>query len=379
VVFTARAAVALAALTVVTLTRKRRVECQLYWCDKDERMKRVLKRAEKTMGPGLAYSPAWWLSYGWMNLGWFMVKSKLLSRGARLQRQEMTAPDGALLSIDWTDDDATRALPADAPIMIVLHTVTGSGRESWHFTREMGRMGWRSCVFNRVGNGMPLKTPRFNVMGEVDDTKLQVAAVQAKYPNAFLAMAGLSAGSGHLVNYLGKESVRSPVGAGLSLCPAYDIEKAFVSLADRFPVVNRVIVRAMKAAWLEGNEDVLKQRDPEALKACQNAKTMFEIFGAATPFSGFKDFSSYCEVNNPMNFYMNIACPTLLLNALDDPVCLPENIPMELAPTTPNCSLLVTKTGSHIAYSDGGFGQGQWMARLAVAFADAARAEAGAK
>ena len=68
-----------------------------------------------------------------------------------------------MLSIDWMDDEATRALPEDAPVLIVLHTVTGSGPRSWDFLRHVPRYGWRACVFNRRGCAdMELKTPKYS-------------------------------------------------------------------------------------------------------------------------------------------------------------------------------------------------------------------------
>ena len=42
-------------------------------------------------------------------------------------------------------------------------------------------------------------------MGEASDTAAQVEAVRKRFPNSsFLAMVGISAGSGLLVTYLGK-------------------------------------------------------------------------------------------------------------------------------------------------------------------------------
>ena len=48
-------------------------------------------------------------------------------------------------------------------------------------------------MFTRRGHGEePLKTGLFNLMGDVDDTRLQVAAVCETYPRAYIGMAGIS-------------------------------------------------------------------------------------------------------------------------------------------------------------------------------------------
>ena len=60
--------------------------------------------------------------------------------------------------------------------------------------------------FNRRGHaGLHLTSPSFNVMGEAKDTAAQVEAVRSRFPDSsYLAMVGISAGSGLLVTYLGK-------------------------------------------------------------------------------------------------------------------------------------------------------------------------------
>ena len=52
---------------------------------------------------------------------------------------------------------------------------------------------------------MSLTSPKFNIMGDAEDTRLMVEHVMAKYPDtSYLGMVGISAGSGLLVTYLGK-------------------------------------------------------------------------------------------------------------------------------------------------------------------------------
>ena len=94
--------------------------------------------------------------------------------------------------------------------------------------RYATRRGWKSCVFNRRGHaGVSLTSPCFNVMGDASDTKAQVDFVKEKYPTSYLAMVGISAGSGLLFTYMGKMGGETPVRTAAALCPAYDIRRAF--------------------------------------------------------------------------------------------------------------------------------------------------------
>jgi len=76
-----------------------------------------------------------------------------------------------------------------------LDSVGAQGPRMAWFVQHAEACGWRAAVFNRRGNGAPLSSPRFNLLGSVADTRLQVEHVQRRYPDAFLAMVGLSAGS----------------------------------------------------------------------------------------------------------------------------------------------------------------------------------------
>lgn len=55
---------------------------------------------------------------------------------------------------------------------------------------------------------MRLTSPKFNLMGDAEDTRLMVDHVMDNWPAAsYLAMVGISAGSGLLITYLGKVNV----------------------------------------------------------------------------------------------------------------------------------------------------------------------------
>ena len=42
-----------------------------------------------------------------------------------LKKSDAQFPDGGEISIDWADDTMSRNLPEDAPILAILHTITG--------------------------------------------------------------------------------------------------------------------------------------------------------------------------------------------------------------------------------------------------------------
>lgn len=321
------------------------------------------------------YVPTFWAADTWTNCALFIVKQmydKSWLRSNSYTREELVLPDGGTVSIDY---HPCPSLPEEAPLVIFLHTITGSAKETGHFMRYATRRGWRSCVFNRRGHaGMPLTSPRFNCMGEAEDTAAQVSAVLARHPSlSYLAMVGISAGSGLLVTYLGKEGDQTPVQAAASLCPAYDITRAFSRLSEDFPSVDGHILASMKRLFLQPNQHILSSSSHPAYLAASGAATIHEFLLAHHTFAGSASAEQYFLDNNPMEWVEKVARPTLIVNSEDDMVCLQENIREDIVGRLPGALLLRTKRGSHIAYNEGIFGTGNYLSRVTMDFLDAAR------
>ncbi len=73
-----------------------------------------------------------------------------------------------------------------APIVIILHTITGNSKSCTSLAQYANARGWRACVFNRRGHDQPLTSGRFNLMGDVADTIAMTSRIQARYPGCFL-------------------------------------------------------------------------------------------------------------------------------------------------------------------------------------------------
>ena len=221
---------------------------------------------------------------------------------------------------------------------------------------------------------MLLTSARFNVMGDAEDTRVMVDHVMAKYPKAsFLGMVGISAGSGLLVTYLGKEGDRTPVNAACSLCPAYDISLAFGRLRELFPAVDSYILQSMKNRFLNKNTEILKASAPAALAGCQEAQTIEQFVEAHVTLAGSNSVSEYYEDSNPMAWVGSIVRPLLIINSEDDMVCLPENIREDVVLDHGGALLLRTQKGAHIAFNEGALGQGNYLSRVSLDFLESAR------
>ena len=320
------------------------------------------------------YVPTPWAANRWLNLGLFLIKEKFdkYLRVTSYDRKILTMDDGGTVSIDFVDDDT---LPDTAPIVIFLHTVTGSSRDTANFVRYAAAYGWRGVVFNRRGHGgLGLTSPKFNLMGDAEDTRAQVDFVTKKFPtSSYLGMVGISAGSGLVVTYLGKEGCNTPVQAACSLCPAYDITQAFTQLASIHPLVDSQLLSVVKNHFISKNINILFKKSKDAVEKCFEARNTHEFLTAHYPFAGFDSEEQYFASNNPMEWVETIARPLMLVNSEDDMVCLPQNIQEDVIRGLGGALLLRTSHGSHIAFNEGAFGTGSYLARITMEFLETAR------
>merc|ERR1719424_2123349 len=179
-------------------------------------------------------------------------------------------------------DDACHALPPDAPIVVFLHTITGTAAQTRWLMSGASERGWRSCVFVRRGHGAQrLSSPSFNLLGDVGDVELQLEAVRRAFPRAsFVGMIGISAGSGLLISYLGAAGSATPVGAACAICPAWDVGSAFGAMSEAQPAAERAMLAQIRSRFVRRNERLLRAYDSEAVDACLAAQSLSDLLAA---------------------------------------------------------------------------------------------------
>ena len=92
---------------------------------------------------------------------------------------------------------------------------------------------------------------------------------------------------------------------------------------------------------------------PEAVARSMKATSVGDFMEAAAPLAGCKNIDEFYQENNPMQFFTGNQIPCLVLNALDDFLCLKENIRYDVKDIVHNYVLAITDHGSHIAYNEG--------------------------
>jgi len=270
----------------------------------------------------------------------------------------LTMADGGCTALLWSG----YALPPTTPIIVVLHTITGSPDSMAELVHNLrGVTGWRIVLCLRRGHAdLPLLTPRLNILGCTDDLREQLDVIRARFPESPLYAVGSSAGSGLLVRYLGEEGDASPFRAAFAYCPGYDTDSGFDQVR---PFYSRVMAKKLVRQFILPNLASIGHL-PTASRL-QTAADLATFHRDLYQLAGHDSYAAYDQASNPMHVFKRVSTPLMLLNAEDDPVCRFENLTpwLEAMRRMPNVILITTAEGSHCAHYEG-WSARSWSARL---------------
>ena len=243
-------------------------------------------------------------------------------------------PDGDFVDLDWSQG------PAASPVLLVLHGLEGSSGS--HYAQGLLRLalgrGWRGVALNfRSCSGELNRAARFYHSGETADLDSIVNALLEREPAVRLGAVGVSLGGNVLLKWLGERET----GAPTQLVAAVGISAPF-DLTECVRVLDRGIRRVVYTGnFLRSMRDKVRRKAAAHpgfvdLGAAQRARTFAEYDRAVTaPLNGFADERDYWTRASSKPYLPQIHRPTLLINALDDPI-VPANALPDPA-TLPAC------------------------------------------
>ncbi len=300
------------------------------------------------------YRPAWWCRNGHLQTVW----GPLFRRdGLPLRRERLPTPDGDFVDLDWTDG------PPGAPLLLVLHGLEGSARS--HYVAGLLGLavarGWRGVALNfRSCGGELNRLPRFYHSGDTGDLDEVVRRLLEREPDARLGAVGVSLGGNVLVKWLGEQGAAAPgqLAGAVGISVPFDLTASARVLDRGFQraVYTANFMRTMRQKVL------LKARAHPGFvdeAAVRRARTFAAYDDAVTaPLHGFADAEDYWRRASSGPWLARIRRPTLLVNALDDPLVPAEALP-DPATLPPHVRTEFPPRGGHA-----GFIEGPWPWRV---------------
>jgi len=304
----------------------------------------------------------------WLKGGHVQTLWPLLQPRAKLawRRERIATPDGDFWDFDWLLAPAKDG----APLVVLFHGLEGGSRSHYAglLMAAVAQRGFGGVVphFRGCSGELNLK-PRAYHMGDYEEVAAMLAAVRARVPDTTpLYAVGVSLGGSALLHWLGRngKEASNTLAAAAAVSTPVDLEKSgriFGKGLNRLYELN--FMRTLKPKAL-----AMARRHPGKLhlQHIAAARTLDDFDNALTaPLHGFEDVADYRRRASSRPWLGSIETPTLLLNALNDPLVPAEALPNERE-TSPCVFLEYPAEGGHAGFPS--TGASAWVAQRVLGF-----------
>ena len=254
---------------------------------------------------------------------------------------------------------------ASLPLVVLIHGLTGF--EDSFYMRESAvhflSQGYPVLRLNLRGAGRsrPLCAAQYNA-GSSDDLARVFAGLPGELAARGLTAVGYSLGGNLLLKYLGERGGEARLKAAAVVSAPLDLASTARRLGGwRNYFYQRYLLYYMKAEALAPGV-ALSPAEREAVRDARSVREFDQVYSARR--AGFKSVEEYYASASSGQFLPDIAVPTLLLHARDDPWVSDEPYDAFDWSRNPNLRPVLTARGGHVGYH--GPGGAAWH-NLAIA------------
>lgn len=286
----------------------------------------------------------------------------LLGRRARVpfERERIETPDDDFLDLDWARRGSGR-------LLILSHGLEGSSGSRYIVnTAAVGlAAGWDILAWNMRGcSGEPNRRVYSYHSGKSEDLATVIEHARALSRYRRIGLIGFSVGGNITLRYLalaGESLPRELAGAATFSVPC-DLAAAATHLSCP---ANYLYLRRFLTSLKRGIAAKARHHPGQLdLSGLQRISSFHDFDSRYTaPLNGFPSAEAYWWAASSAPLLARIRCPTLLVNAADDPLlpaaCTPRPETLKGGAVALECPL----TGGHAAFLGG---TGFWPARRAL-------------
>ena len=301
------------------------------------------------------FSPAWWCPGQHSQTIWRKVFGH--SPKLSLRRERWNTPDDDFLDLDFLDPDSSEGEGVKVPTVLLLHGLEGSSRAKYilgMFQQSILR-GWRSVGLNfRSCSGEINKQKRFYHSGETSDLNWIVNQLIHRFSGSSLLIVGFSLGGNVLLKWLGEKGKQVPnqVQGAVAISVPFNLSSAAHRLDQGF---NRLYRRNFLKTLIE--KTLMKERLFPGLVDPKRVSRIISYIDfdheVTAPIHGFNDAQDYWERSSSAQFLSTIQCPTLLINARNDPFLPPSELPIKIVSQSNCLKAYFPRYGGHVGFIQG--------------------------
>lgn len=272
----------------------------------------------------------------------------LLARVSDLayERERLELPDGDFLDLDWMRKENQR---------LVILSAGMEGNSERHYIKRAAKYfyerGWDALAWNYRGcSGELNRLPKFYSYADTDDFRAVINHAIAVGAYSKVALIGFSMGGCLVTKYLGEQTAPHPnVKASVSFSVSCNLlnsmketEKKKNSIYSRY-FINKLKEKLQSKALLHTS---IKNIPRDKIILFDDYLRYYNI-----PFHGFIDAADFYAQSSCEQFIPSIKVPSLMVNALNDPILGNECYPYKAAQDNSNFFLETPKTGGHLGFS----------------------------
>ena len=298
-----------------------------------------------------AFVPAPWLRnpHAMTLFPRYWPRAGVLRRVPTEPRWFTVAPDTKMLGFcHW------QSRPTRHPVLVLVHGLEGSSES--HYMRGIASKAWRAG-FNVVRlnqrncGGTEHVTPTFYHGGLIQDLSATVEELWKGERCERIWLAGYSMGGNLILRLAGEVGTGlAPLRGIIAVCPNIDPEACVSALEQRGNwLYHRHFVTSLQARLRRKAALFPDRFDASGLAALKKTLRAFDDAYTA-PLGGFASAEEYYDRTGARRVLGNIAVPTLILTAQDDPFIPYETFRLPALAENPRIRFVAPRYGGHCGF-----------------------------
>lgn len=276
----------------------------------------------------------------------------------------MELEDGDFMDLAWH-----RQKDADAPLVMMIHGLEGS-LESHYASNMLAALhaaGFNTLMLHLRGRGRePNRLPQSYHSGATDDLRLILDHLNRQQQRP-VAVIGVSLGGNLLLKYLGEEGENCPLQTAIAISVPFELKTCATQLQTGFAkIYGRYLLNKLRESYHQKFSRINSPLDVDV----NELKTLWQFDNRVTaPLHGFQGADDYYRQCSCKQFLPEIATPTLIIHAQDDPFMTPAVAP-EADEMSDTVTLELTRYGGHVGFIEHQKGQGlhYWLEERVVTY-----------
>ena len=285
--------------------------------------------------------------------------------GVAYTRERVATPDHDFLDLDWARQTSKR-------LVVISHGLEGDAHRPYMkgMVRAFSQAGYDVLAWNYRGcSGELNRKPIFYHSGATYDLDFVLKYALKSHAYEHVCLVGFSLGGNLTLKYMGEQGSNGPaeLASAVVFSVPLDLHGCCLGLAKPSNFVyEKRFLKSLK------NKVKAKARlMPEAfdVSGLNQVRTLFDFDDRYTaPLHGFKDAANYYKACSAQYFLEDITLPTLIVNAINDPLLNEACYPFDALAAHQSVYFEAPDYGGHCGFISTGQGGLYWPETRAVEF-----------